>query len=100
MGGIFGSEGGLWQAWDNGIAYIRNNVFEGTVSGDSYVGGVLGYYRSLNRYTVIENNRCTGECGAERGIGAVLYVDSSKYSDGSNKPAGWKTLSGWPEKVY
>ena len=100
VGGIFGSEGGLWQAWDNGIAYIRNNTFEGTVSGSSYVGGVLGYYRSLNRYTVIENNRCSGDCGTDRGIGSVLYVDAEKYANGNKRPLGWQTVSGWPEKVY
>ena len=100
VGGIFGSEGGLWQAWDNGIAYIRGNVFEGTVSGSSCVGGVLGYYRSLNRYTVIENNRCFPGCGTDRGIGSVLYVDADMYANGSVRPLGWKSVSGWPDNIY
>ncbi len=100
VGGIFGSEGGLWQAWDNGVAYIRNNTFEGTISGSGYVGGVLGYYRSLNRYTVIENNIYADGCGTDRGIGSVLYVDADMYSDGKVKPLGWQTVPGWPEEVY
>ncbi len=100
VGGILGSEGGLWQAWDNGIAYIRNNSFTGTVSGGSYVGGVIGYYRSLNRYTVIENNTYGAGCGAEKGIGGVLYVDSSIYANGNNRPLGWQTIAGQPDRVY
>lgn len=100
VGGILGSEGGLWQAWDNGIAYIRGNSFTGTVSGGSYVGGVIGYYRSLNRYTVIENNTYGANCGTEKGIGGVLYVDSSIYSNGNNRPLGWQTVAGNPDQVY
>ena len=100
VGGIFGSEGGLWQAWDNGIAFIRNNRFTGTVSGSKYVGGVIGYYRSLNRYTVIENNTFSASCGTTKGIGAVLYVDSSIYADGSARPLGWQAIEGQPDKVY
>ena len=89
VGGILGGEGGVWQAWDNGIGYIRSNSFTGTVSGTDMVGGVIGYYRSLNRYTVIENNFYAAGCGAEKGIGSVLYVDSSIYADGKTRPKGW-----------
>ena len=100
VGGVFGSEGGLWQAWENGPAYIRNNTFEGTVSGSGCVGGVLGYYRSLNRYTVIENNICAADCGTDRGIGSVLYVDASMYANGNKRPLSWQTVSGWPEQIF
>ncbi|MBR6113612.1 MAG: DUF4430 domain-containing protein [Oscillospiraceae bacterium] len=100
VGGIFGSEGGIWQAWDNGIAYIRGNTFNGSVSGGSYVGAILGYYRSLNRYTVIENNMFSADCGTSRGIGGVLYVDSTLYGDGSVRPMGWKTVPDWPDQIY
>ena len=89
VGGIFGGEGGLWQAWDNGIAEIRSNAFSGTVSGGEHTGAVIGYYRSLNRYTIIENNSYVTGCGAEKGIGTVLYVDSSIYADGKLRPLGW-----------
>ncbi len=90
VGGIFGGEGGLWQAWTNGTGAIRGNTFKGKVSGSSGVGGIIGYYRSLNRYTVIENNYYSSGCGAADGIGTVLYVDSSHYADGSDKPYGWE----------
>ena len=89
VGGIFGGEGGIWQAWDNGIGEIRSNAFTGKVSGGESVGGVIGYYRSLNRYTLIENNSYVSDCGAEKGIGTVLYVDSSIYADGKVRAMGW-----------
>ncbi|MCR5174994.1 MAG: bacterial Ig-like domain-containing protein, partial [Oscillospiraceae bacterium] len=89
VGGIFGGEGGLWQAWDNGIGEIRSNSFTGKVSGTESVGAVIGYYRSLNRYTMIENNSYVSDCGADRGIGTVLYVDSSIYADGKIRALGW-----------
>ncbi|MBR6950741.1 MAG: DUF4430 domain-containing protein [Oscillospiraceae bacterium] len=88
-GGIFGGEGGLWQAWENGIAEIRSNSFTGLVSGEESIGAVIGYYRSLNRYTVIENNSYATGCGADKGIGTVLYVDSSIYADGKIRAVGW-----------
>ena len=89
VGGILGSEGGLWQAWDNGIAKIRGNTFSGKVSGSGNVGGIIGFYRSLNCFTIIENNGYVSDCGAEKGIGAVLYVDSAKYAHNRVKPLGW-----------
>ena len=89
VGGILGSEGGLWQAWDNGIGEIRSNRFTGKVSGNEAVGGIIGYYNALNCYTLIENNYYAKGCGADRGIGQVRCVDSSVYSDKKSTPAGW-----------
>ena len=102
VGGIFGGEGGCDQAWDNGIGYIRNNVFYGalhingkevppkstTESGGQAMpaaniggskGAVSGFMRSLNKNNVIENNYyfiTNGE--KEKGIGAVEHIDTSK----------------------
>ena len=90
VGGILGGEPVMEQCWDNGIGYIRNNYFMGTVhASGSYTGGVIGYLKSLNRYNVIENNRYSSTCGAQKGIGHVLYVDTSLYSDGTDTPKGW-----------
>lgn len=80
VGGIFGGEGGIAQAWDNGIGYIRNNEFRGTVeatNSDGIVGGVIAYMQSLNKYNVIENNYYSSTCGAEKGIGLVRIVDTN-----------------------
>ena len=102
VGGIFGGEGGCEQAWDNGIGYIRNNVFYGalhingrevppkstTESGGQAIpaaniggskGAVSGFMRSLNKNNVIENNYyfiTNGE--KEKGIGTVEHIDTSK----------------------
>ena len=75
VGGILGAESGVAQCWDNGIGYIQNNSFTGKlICSGSYAGGVIGYIRSLNKYTVITGNYYTG---ADRGIGGVEYVDTN-----------------------
>lgn len=90
VGGILGGEPVMEQCWDNGIGYIRNNRFTGSVhASGSYMGGVIGYLKSLNWYNIIENNRYSSTCGAQKGIGHVLYVDTSLYSDGTDTPKGW-----------
>lgn len=90
VGGILGGEPVMEQCWDNGIGYIRNNRFTGSVhASGSHIGGVIGYLKSLNRYNIIENNRYSSTCGAQKGIGHVLYVDTSLYSDGTDTPKGW-----------
>lgn len=78
VGGIIGIEK-VVQCWDNGIGYIRNNRFTGTINASSaeYVGGIIGYMRSLNRYTIIENNYFSSTCKATNGIGGVEYIDTN-----------------------
>ena len=98
VGGLFGGEGGCDQAWDNGIGYIRNNVFYGALhlNGEEVApprptqatpadniggskGAITGFMRSLNKCNVIENNYyfiTNGE--EEKGIGAVEHIDTSK----------------------
>ena len=107
VGGLFGGEGGCDQCFDNGIGYIRNNVFYGALhlngkeippnsasSGPcapaDNIGGTkgaaIGFMRSLNKYNVIENNYyfiTNGE--KEKGIGAVEHIDTSKV-----RPMGLK----------
>ena len=83
VGGIIGAEV-VDQCWDNGIGYVRNNSFTGTVSGASKVGGIAGTYRSLNRYTVIENNYYSVDCGAESGFGFVAHVDTTAVEFGDH----------------
>ncbi|ATW27572.1 S-layer homology domain-containing protein [Candidatus Formimonas warabiya] len=74
VGGIFGGEPAIYQNWANGIGYITNNVFYGTVRAteeNAYVGGIVGYMKSLDRYNYIANNYYLDSCGAEQGIGGV-----------------------------
>ena len=98
VGGIFGGEGGCDQCWDNGIGYIRNNVFYGALhlnnnrvvydeehqaapadNIDGSKGAIVGFMRSLNKYNVIENNYyyITNDKNG-KGIGAVEHIDTSK----------------------
>ena len=95
VGGIFGGEGGVDQCWDNGIGYIRNNVFYGklnvtnTVATEENVGGskggVIGYMRSLNRCNVIENNYFYDANGTTKAIGGVEHIDTSTHKFGLDK---------------
>ncbi len=79
VGGIIGADAGVAQAWDNGIGYIQNNYFLGkiTATTGNYVGGITGYYRSLNKYSIFNDNYFVSDCGAQKGIGGVQYVDTN-----------------------
>ncbi len=79
VGGIFGAEPGVEQCWDNGNGYIQNNLFTGAVTATTgtYVGGIVGYMNSLNRYTIITNNYFIDTCGTQKGIGGVKIIDTS-----------------------
>ena len=74
VGGIFGGEGGVTVCWDNGIGYIQNNLFTGTIksTGDRD-GGIIGNMSSLDKYNIISNNYYREGCGAEKGIGGYWY---------------------------
>ena len=104
VGGLFGGEPSCRQCWANGIGYIQNNYFSGTVhasgaaetsradsnpfsrikrvftveteSGDggAHVGGIVGNMNSLDRYNVVSNNYYLDSCGAQAGIGSVGSV--------------------------
>lgn len=77
VGGILGGDSIIAQAWN---AYtFKNNTFTGTVKATegTYVGGIIGYYRSLNRLDDISGNEYSENCGAERGIGFVAYLDTN-----------------------
>ena len=57
---------------------FADNRFTGTVSGSgSAVGGVIGYYRSLNKWDDITGNYYASSCGASGGFGFVQYVDTN-----------------------
>ena len=76
VGGILGGDIFVAQTWD---AYtFADNRFTGTVSGSgSAVGGVIGYYRSLNKWDDITGNYYASGCGASGGFGFVQYVDTN-----------------------
>ena len=75
VGGILGGDIIVAQAWN---AYsFKNNIFLGKIKGENNVGGIIGYYRSLNKWDDIFDNVYAADCGTDKGIGAVAYVDTS-----------------------
>ena len=77
VGGILGSDLHVAQAWDNVSYSFVGNSFAGTISGKTNVGGIIGFYDSLNRVDNIAGNYYKTGCGANKGIGAVKYVDTN-----------------------
>lgn len=79
VGGILGADSYTVQPWNE--CAFHDNSFTGTVGatgeGARYVGGVIGFYKSLNKCDGISSNYYAAGCGAERGIGGVQYVDTS-----------------------
>ncbi len=92
VGGIFGGEEGLMQCWNNGIGLVRSNYSNGTITAtdtNGIEGGIIGYMRSLNRYTVVSDNYYKKDT-ADEGIGQVTFVEDMNASGspvgvGSNK---------------
>ena len=78
VGGILGAEPGVVQCWSNATGEITGNIFTGTIStAGQYVGGVIGYMKSINRYNIISGNRYQPTETVTKGIGGATYVDTS-----------------------
>lgn len=77
VGGIIGGDTYVAQLW--GAHALKNNTFTGKVSASdgTYVGGIIGFYGSLNKYDDIANNYYSADCGAARGIGFAQYIDTN-----------------------
>ena len=59
VGGILGTEPECKNCWSNGAGTISNNYFKGTLtetSGEGYVGGIVGFMKSYNKYQGFDNN--------------------------------------------
>ena len=81
VGGILGGDLYVAQTWNNCTYTFKNNSFTGTVqetkADAAYVGGIIGFYDSLNRIDDITNNYYAKDCGADKGIGFVRYIDTN-----------------------
>ena len=75
VGGILGGDAMVAQSWDT--HNFVGNTFIGKVSGEKNVGAIIGLYQSLNVFDNISGNVYQKDCGADRGIAAVEYVDTS-----------------------
>ena len=80
IGGITGGEPGVVQAWGNGAGDVVDNVFYGTITATGerkFVGGIIGYMQSLNKYNWVSDNYYCEDSGAAKGIGEIAIVDTS-----------------------
>ena len=81
VGGILGGDLYVAQTWNNCTYTFKNNSFTGKVQATkadaAYVGGIIGFYDSLNRIDDITNNYYAKDCGADKGIGFVRYIDTN-----------------------
>lgn len=81
VGGILGGDLYVAQTWNNCTYTFKNNSFTGKVratkANAAYVGGIIGFYDSLNRIDDITNNYYAKDCGADKGIGFVRYIDTN-----------------------
>lgn len=81
VGGILGGDLYVAQTWNNCTYTFKNNSFTGKVQATkadaAYVGSIIGFYDSLNRIDDITNNYYAKDCGADKGIGFVRYIDTN-----------------------
>ena len=78
VGGILGSEPIVEKCWGNGAGGVQNSFFCGQIiSSGTSVGGIIGYYNSLDKFQTITNNYYLDTCGASRGIGTLKKVIKS-----------------------
>ena len=77
VGGIFGGEGEVKNAWD--LSSITDNFFYGEIQcNGSYYGGVIGYLRSINKNQTISNNYYLST-SATKGIGEVAEIITTSH---------------------
>ena len=76
VGGILGGDKYVTEAWN--LYDFKGNSFDGTVKATdgTYVGGVIGYYASLDINDDVAHNHYSENCGAAKGIGFVKIVDT------------------------
>ena len=60
VGGILGADTYVLQTWENVKNTVKGNSFTGkvqaTADGAKYIGGIIGYYGSLDKWDDVANN--------------------------------------------
>jgi len=75
VGGILGAEPEVETAWGNGTGGVQNSFYYGKITATgSNVGGIIGYYNSLDKYQTIANNYFLDTSGVTRGIGKLNKI--------------------------
>ena len=99
MGGILGAEPGVVQCWDTIKACITDNLFVGKIKAtgsNPYIGGIVGYFNSINNRNEISNNYFVGTCGTKKGIGRISMIDTdAKTVDKSDVTVKYINTSGY-----
>ena len=75
VGGILGGDVFVAHTW-NASSFV-GNTFTGKINGAENVGGIIGFYNGINKLDNIAGNFYTTDCGADKGIGAIKYVDTN-----------------------
>lgn len=75
VGGIIGGDEYVAQLWDKGV--LTGNKATGKIEGSVNVGAIIGHYFSLNKFDEISGNIYAEECGVEKGIGKIDYIDTN-----------------------
>lgn len=95
VGGILGADTYVLQTWENVKNTVKGNSFTGkvqaTADGAKYIGGIIGYYGSLDKWDDVANNYYAKDCGAEKGIGFVANVDTSCTTHETESGAAYVT---------
>ena len=99
VGGILGAEPGVVQCWDTIKACITDNLFVGKIKAtgsNPYIGGIVGYFNSINNRNEISNNYFVDTCGTEKGIGRISMIDTdAKTVDKSDVTVKYINTSGY-----
>ena len=99
VGGILGAEPGVVQCWDTIKACITDNLFVGKIKAtgsNPYIGGIVGYFNSINNRNEISNNYFVGTCGTKKGIGRISMIDTdAKTVDKSDVTVKYINTSGY-----
>ena len=99
VGGILGAEPGVVQCWDTVKACITDNLFVGKIKAtgsNPYIGGIVGYFNSINNRNEISNNYFVGTCGTKKGIGRISMIDTdAKTVDKSDVTVKYINTSGY-----
>ena len=75
VGGILGSEPGVEECWGNGAGGVQNSFYYGSITAaGSNVGGIIGYYNSLDASQTIADNYYLDTCGVTKGIGKLQKI--------------------------
>lgn len=79
IGGIIGGDTKVVAVLEKDAYELKGNSFTGKVKAieGPYVGGIIGYYNSLNKYDGVIDNYYSPDCGVEKGIGYVQYINTS-----------------------